>query len=140
MFNHDDKLTMMMGAVMVARGNPGCMTMLMEMQNRLSPMCYSMCQATLLEFDLIGADAYLLWNDVCDRKVNNMAELLYKLKVGAIPLHVIREDLAAHRLSKRILNAQLPYASWMDSFSLDSIAMFGRDVLAPLPGKEENNL
>lgn len=139
MINNEEGRLMMMGAVMVARGNPGCMAMMLEMQKLLSPMCYSMCQATLLQSDLVGTDAYLLWNDVCKRDTRATAELLYKLKVGAIPLHVLREALAAHCLSPRLLQAQLPYAPWMDSYSLDSIAMFGRDVLAPVPEGEVNN-
>lgn len=43
MINNDEGRLMMMGAVMVARGNPGCMAMMLEMQKLLSPMCYSMC-------------------------------------------------------------------------------------------------
>ncbi len=126
----------MMGVVMIARGNIGCMTMLMEMEKKLDAKCYSMCMATLLQLDLFGSDAYLLWNNVCGRNVVATAELLFKLKVGAIPLHVLREDLAEHCLSPKLLQTQLPHARWMDNFSLDSVIMFGRDVLAAVPKKE----
>lgn len=137
MINCEEAALKMMGAMAIAEDNIGCMTMLMEMEKTLSRKCYYMCQGALIAFDILGANAYRLWNDVCDRDVVATAELLFKLKTGAIPLHVVREELALPRASSGAINrAQCPYEPWMESFALDSIVMFGRDVLAPVPEKK----
>lgn len=131
-----NSMVMMATAELIAQGNPGCMTMLVDTLKKLSLEGHLMCLRVLLSFEILGADAYRLWNDACDRNTFTFAELLFKLKVGAIPVHVVRESLAEVRASKLNLQQQLPYAPWMDSFSLESIELFGRDVLAPVPEKK----
>lgn len=131
-----ESLEMMPSVEFIARGSIGCLAMLMEMDKRLNRNCYYMCREMLLALDIVGTDAYLLWNDVCHRDSVATAELLYKLKVGAIPLHVVRWALATHNASNKILLAQLPCAPWMESFSRESFNLFGRDVLGLVSDKK----
>lgn len=130
------QMVIMATVELIAQGNPGCMAMITDTLEKLSLEGHLMCLRVLLSFEILGADAYRLWNDACDRNTFTFAELLFKMKVGAIPVHVVRESLTEVRASKLNLQQQLPYSPWMDSFSLESIELFGRDVLAPVSEKE----
>lgn len=69
-------------------GNPGALTFLMEAFNEGVPEFFP----TVLKLDtaeIYGPEAYILWNDCCDRDIKKTIQMIKKLDVDELRSYVI---------------------------------------------------
>ena len=81
----------------VAEGNPGAMSAMLEIgeafkrddpQNPLNPV---MAPSIFDSFEIYGTDAYVLWNDICDRDADKAMKVLMETKMGNFPLDFLKD-------------------------------------------------
>lgn len=112
----NDKTMDMLTMVSLADGNPGCLQMLIELQKRWPRPFYGKLASILMALDICGEKAYLLWNDLCERDVGRMTQLLLDLYTGRIPLYPIRAALAEPESLRTLdlIKHSNPYMPWME--------------------------
>ena len=75
--------------IRMCKGNPGCLTFLLEF-NCPSDERY-LCMLERLKID--GEQAYVLWNDCCDRNIYMVKAVLSAWADGGIPAEIINEHI-----------------------------------------------
>ena len=82
--------------VWAAKGNPGCMTFLVELY-KLDRRWLERVLCTMSKYpDLRGSNGYMIWNDACDRDCA-AAMVFDAISTGKLPLSIVFEHLAEGR-------------------------------------------
>lgn len=73
--------------VKMCDGNPGAMTVLMELMKKKDfPSILS-----LDSHEIYGTDIYVLWNDICDRNLDHLRAVLAASMIGFIERNVVTD-------------------------------------------------
>lgn len=81
----------------MAKGNPGCATMLVEIAKTRPPEDFYCVVDTFLTHGITGSRAYMLWNDACNRNTADLVELASKISSGRLPMNTVNAHLAEVR-------------------------------------------
>ena len=85
--------------VWAAQGNPGCATFLAELAHlpgSNEPLAYVF--NTIAKYpELRGSNAYMIWNDACDRDLHKAYKIFVAIYNGWLPMEVVRAHLAEGR-------------------------------------------
>ena len=81
----------------MAKGNPGCAVMLVEIAKTRPPEDLFDVVKTFTAHDITGSRAYMLWNDACNRNTAELVELARKIGSGLLPMNTVNAHLAEGR-------------------------------------------
>lgn len=124
----------MLALVTIADGNPGALSAIMDLRDKVPDVAWQMCMMTVMALDIKGTQLYLLYNDVCKRDALAMARYLYAIRTGAAPLGIVRSRLHALATSCDASPEQLqlhpllaPEQPWMEDHVKVGQLLFGAD-------------